>query len=85
MAQHGRFTVALSGGTTPRSVYSLLAQECRDSLDWQKIFIFFGDERHVPPDDQQSNYRMARESLLDRVPLPEQNVLRVRAEFPISI
>jgi 6-phosphogluconolactonase len=82
IAQHGRFSVALSGGNTPRSVYSLLAQECRESLDWQKIFIFFGDERHVPPDDQQSNYRMARESLLSRVPLPEQNVLRVQAELP---
>lgn len=82
IAQHGRFTVALSGGNTPRTVYSLVAQECRESLDWQKIFIFFGDERHVPPDDQQSNYRMARESLLSRVPLPEQNVFRVRAELP---
>lgn len=82
VAQRGRFTVALSGGNTPRTVYSLLAQQCRDSLDWEKIFIFFGDERHVPPDDQQSNYRMARESLLSRVPLPEQNVFRVLAELP---
>lgn len=82
IAQHGRFTVALSGGNTPRTVYSLLSQECRESLDWRKIFIFFGDERHVPPDDPQSNYRMARESLLSRVPLPEQNVFRVGAELP---
>ena len=82
IAQRGPFTVALSGGNTPRSVYSMLASECRQSLDWRKIFIFFGDERHVPPDDPQSNYRMARESLLSRVPLPEQNIFRVRAELP---
>jgi 6-phosphogluconolactonase len=82
IAQHGRFTVALSGGNTPRSVYLLLAQQGRESLHWQKIFIFFGDERHVPPDDLQSNYRMARESLLAHVPLPKQNVFRVIAELP---
>ena len=82
IAQRGRLTVALSGGNTPRSVYSLLAQECRDSLEWKKIFIFFGDERHVPPDDAQSNYRMARESLLSRVPIPDQNVFRILAELP---
>lgn len=82
IARHGRFTVALSGGNTPRTVYSLLAQECGDTLDWRKIFIFFGDERHVPPDDVQSNYRTAHESLLERVLVPEQNVFRVLAELP---
>lgn len=82
IAERGKFAVALSGGNTPRIVYSLLASECRDTLDWQNIFIFFGDERHVPPDDPQSNYRMARESLLSRVPIPEENVFRVLAESP---
>lgn len=82
IAEQGRFTVALSGGNTPRNVYSLLARQCCDSLDWQKIFIFFGDERHVPPDDAQSNYRMAREALLSCVPLPERNIFRVHTELP---
>jgi 6-phosphogluconolactonase len=81
IAQRGRFAVALSGGNTPRGVYSLLASEHR-ALPWEKIFVFFGDERHVPPDDPESNYRMAAESLLTKVPIPADNVYRVAAEFP---
>jgi 6-phosphogluconolactonase len=76
----GRFCVALSGGNTPRAVYSLLADQYRD-LGWDKVFIFFGDERHVPPDHPDSNYRMAKETLLSRVPLPADNVFRVRTEL----
>jgi 6-phosphogluconolactonase len=74
----GRFTVALSGGSTPRSLYSLLATKA--SLPWDQIYFFFGDERHVPPDNQESNYRMARESILAKVPVPAENVFRVPAE-----
>jgi 6-phosphogluconolactonase len=62
--ERGRFDVALSGGSTPRSVYSLLASAHAASLPWEKVHLFFGDERHVPPDDPQSNYRMVCESLL---------------------
>ncbi|HKF21017.1 MAG TPA: 6-phosphogluconolactonase [Candidatus Angelobacter sp.] len=80
LAARGRFSVALSGGNTPRAVNSLLANEPKD-LPWSKIFIFFGDERHVPPDHPDSNYRMANETLLSRVPVPESNVFRVRAEL----
>ena len=76
----GRFTVALSGGSTPKSLYSLLATNA--SLPWGKTYFFFGDERHVPPDDPESNYRMARESLLSKVPVPPENVFRVPAENP---
>ena len=76
----GRFTVALSGGSTPRNLYSLLAQN--RSLPWDKIYFFFGDERHVPPDSPESNYRMARESLLSKISTPEANVFRVPAENP---
>jgi 6-phosphogluconolactonase len=76
----GRFCVALSGGNTPRAVYSLLAEQYRD-LGWDKVFIFFGDERHVPPDHPDSNYRMAKETLLSRVPIPADNVFRVRTEL----
>jgi 6-phosphogluconolactonase len=85
IAAHGRFTVALSGGNTPRAAYSLLATEHKDSLPWEKIFIFFGDERHVPPDHPDSNYRMAQESLLSHVPIPQANVFRIQAEFPADI
>ena len=80
VAGSGRFCVALSGGNTPRGVYSLLATE-RDSLPWDKMFVFFGDERCVPPDHPDSNYRMANESLLSRVPIPQENVFRVEAEL----
>jgi 6-phosphogluconolactonase len=80
----GRFSIALSGGSTPRGIYSLLADDQRTpekKLAWEKIFVFFGDERHVPPTDAESNYRMAQESLLSKVPIPEQNVFRVAAEL----
>lgn len=81
IAQRGRFSVALSGGNTPRSVYSLLAQQYKTSLHWNKIHIFFGDERSVPPDHPDSNYRMANEALLSHVPIPLENVHRIRAEL----
>jgi 6-phosphogluconolactonase len=74
----GRFSVALSGGSTPRSLYRLLAQN--KSLPWDKIYFFFGDERHVAPDDAESNYRMVRESLFSKLAIPPANVFRVPAE-----
>src|SRR6516225_2677189 len=76
----GRFMVTLSGGSTPKSLYSLLATNA--DLPWDKIYFFFGDERHVPPDNPESNYRMAREALLCKVPIPAQNIFRVPAENP---
>lgn len=79
--EHGRFTVALSGGNTPRAVFELLASEYKGLVPWGKTFIFFGDERHVPPQDAASNYRMASESLLSRVPIPAQNIHRIQAEL----
>jgi len=84
IAARGRFSIVLSGGNTPKPVYSLLADDQKDPakrLPWEKIFVFFGDERHVPPTDAESNYRMAHESLLSRVPIPSQNVFRVLAEL----
>lgn len=80
IAQGGRFSVALSGGNTPRGVHMELAQY-RNALSWDKIFVFFGDERTVPPDHPDSNYRMAKESLLSRVPIPDKNVFRIPAEL----
>src|SRR4029077_18034504 len=80
----GRFTVALSGGSTPKSFFSLLAQNDRDRLPWNKMFFFWGDERHVPPDHPESNYRMAFESLLSKVPVPAGNVFRIPPEKPAA-
>ncbi len=80
----GLFTVALSGGSTPKAIFGLLAVDeaaGRNKLAWDKVQIFFGDERHVPPDHSDSNYRMANEALLSKVPLPPANVHRVRAEL----
>lgn len=79
IAARGRFSVALSGGSTPKGVYSLLAQA--NDLPWDKIHFFFGDERDVPPTDPESNYRMASESLLSRIRVPAQNVHRIAAEL----
>ncbi|HEX4603299.1 MAG TPA: 6-phosphogluconolactonase [Candidatus Angelobacter sp.] len=78
--ERGRFAVSLSGGNTPRSVYALLAAEHKE-LPWEQVHIFFGDERCVPPAHPDSNFRMASESLLSKVPIPQQNVHRIRAEL----
>ncbi|MGB3682470.1 MAG: 6-phosphogluconolactonase [Rubrobacteraceae bacterium] len=65
--EKGYFAVALAGGSTPEAAYELLASEPADEIDWSNVHVFFGDERSVPPDDEDSNYRMAREALLDHV------------------
>jgi 6-phosphogluconolactonase len=77
----GRFTVALSGGSTPKALYSLLATNYAD-FAWNRIFLFFGDERHVPPTDPESNYRMVNEALLTKISIPPENIFRVAAENP---
>jgi len=80
---HGRFSIALSGGSTPRVLYGLLGSEpYRNQIDWSKVDIFWSDERCVPPDSADSNYAMAREVLLSRVPLSPQQVHRMPAELP---
>jgi 6-phosphogluconolactonase len=72
---HQIFSVALSGGNTPRRMYELLAQEAfKARFDWSVVHTFFGDERMVPPDHPDSNYRLAREALLSHVPIPKDNV-----------
>jgi 6-phosphogluconolactonase len=80
--ERGRFVIALSGGSTPKSLYTLLATNARTALPWAEMFFFWSDERHVPPADPGSNYRMAQEALLSKVPVPESNVFRVPAENP---
>ncbi|MBI5031336.1 MAG: 6-phosphogluconolactonase [Chloroflexi bacterium] len=78
----GKFSVALSGGSTPRDLFVLLATpEFATQVDWARVHVFWGDERAVPPDHRDSNYRMANEALLARVAIPAQNVHRIRAEL----
>lgn len=72
--------IALSGGSTPRRMHELLAD--MPGINWSHVHVYFGDERTVGPDDPRSNYRMARETLLDRVPIPAGNVHRMRGEDP---
>jgi 6-phosphogluconolactonase len=78
--EKGRFAVALSGGSTPRPLYAMLAGKFAGSIDWSCVHLFWGDERCVPPDDPRSNYRMVRESLLDGVSIPLANVHRIHGE-----
>ena len=81
IAKDGNFNVALSGGSTPRELYRLLATpEFRAQVDWPRVHLFWGDERAVPPDHPESNYGMVRRELLLRVPIPASNVHRMEAE-----
>lgn len=84
IAARGRFTIALSGGSTPKAIFALLAADHAagaDMMPWDKVHIFFGDERHVPPDHPDSNFLMATEALLAKVPLPAANIHRVHGEL----
>ncbi|MEA3441353.1 MAG: 6-phosphogluconolactonase, partial [Chloroflexota bacterium] len=82
ITRHGSFSVALAGGSTPRVLYNLLAgKEYASKLDWERIHLFWGDERCVPPYHPDSNYRMARKMLIDRVPIPEVNVHHMQGEL----
>ena len=74
------FTIALSGGKTPQTLYSILSEEFNSSVPWNKVHLFWGDERCVAPDDQQSNYGLAKQFLLDSIDIPPANVHRIRGE-----
>jgi 6-phosphogluconolactonase len=79
---HSPFSVALAGGGTPHRLYELLAAPpFREQIPWERVHAFWGDERCVPPDEPGSNYHVARETLLDHVPLPPDNIHRVRGEL----
>lgn len=82
VARSGSFSIALSGGSTPKVLYELLASDaCRDRMPWGDTEIFFGDERVVPPDHKDSNYKMASEALLKKVPIPATNIHRMKGEI----
>jgi 6-phosphogluconolactonase len=81
-AHSGRFAAALSGGSTPKALYTLLASpDYRDRVDWSRIHFFWGDERCVPPDHAESNFRMTHEALLARINLPAENIHRMTGEI----
>ena len=84
VAAHGAFTVALSGGSTPKVLYALLAEHpsLRNSLPWDKMKVFFGDERHVGPGHADSNFQMATDTMLSKVPLRPDQVHRIKGEYP---
>lgn len=81
----GNALVCLSGGSTPRQLYTHLsdsARPWRDLIDWSHVHLFWSDERHVPPEHPDSNYGMAKAALIDRVPIPSAQVYRMRGEMP---
>jgi 6-phosphogluconolactonase/glucosamine-6-phosphate isomerase/deaminase len=78
---HGRFTLSLAGGSTPKKLYSLLASEpYRDQINWALVEVFWSDERCVPPDSEDSNYHLAEEVLLSKVPIPASQIHRMPAD-----
>jgi 6-phosphogluconolactonase len=85
IAERGRFTLVLSGGSTPEGLYRRLARPARgECVDWAKTYVFFGDERFVPPNDPRSNLGMARKTLLSRVPLPPTQIFPVPTDGPTA-
>jgi 6-phosphogluconolactonase len=82
ISDHGYCTLVLSGGSTPAGIYKTLAESYKTTIDWNNVHFFWGDERTVPPDHEDSNYRMAYDSLLSKIPVPESNIYRIPAEQP---
>jgi 6-phosphogluconolactonase len=84
VAESGSFTVALAGGSTPKALYSLLVDDpaFRSRIPWDKMHLFFGDERHAGPGDKDSNYRMAQEAMIAKSPLKPEQVTRIMGEYP---
>jgi len=80
----GSFNVALAGGSTPKALYSLLVNDpaLRSQVPWDKMHLFFGDERHVAPDHPDSNFRMALEAMISKSPLKPEQVTRIKGEYP---
>jgi len=74
------FSLVLSGGSTPKKVFEFLAANFKEQIAWERILVFWGDERCVPPESDESNYNMAKESLLDLVPIPSANIFRIQGE-----
>ncbi len=84
VAKNGVFNVAFAGGSTPKSLYALLADDpaYRAKITWDKVRVFFGDERHAPPDSPESNFRMASEALFSKGLLKPEQIARIKGEYP---
>ncbi len=82
VSSQAHFSFALAGGSTPRTLYRVLARDCQDAIPWARVHLFWGDERYVPRDDPRSNYRLVRETLLDEVAIPAPNVHPMPTDFP---
>jgi 6-phosphogluconolactonase len=80
--RNGRCTFVLSGGNTPKKLYDTLSKNYKDTIDWSKVYIFWGDERCVPPTSVESNFKMTYEHLITKIPLPEKNYFRIEGELP---
>jgi 6-phosphogluconolactonase len=77
---HGKCSLVLSGGSTPNKLYDLLAENYKNKIEWDKVYIFWGDERCVPPGNKESNYRSAKEHLIDKINILDINIFRILAE-----
>ena len=84
ISSHGNFFVALSGGSTPKAIFQLLAKEYVKKVEWSKVHLFWSDERNVSPNDLESNYNMALRSGFDKIPVPKENIHRMPAEKDIE-
>lgn len=76
----GPFTIALSGGSTPRLLFKILGEDFKTVVNWKNVHLFWGDERCVPPDNKESNYGMTKKELLDHISIPASNVHRIKGE-----
>jgi 6-phosphogluconolactonase len=79
-SEEKKFNIALSGGSTPKIFFRILAEKYSQKIKWGKINLFWGDERCVPPDDRESNYRMTKETLLNFISIPNENIFRIKGE-----
>jgi 6-phosphogluconolactonase len=85
IAERGQFTVSLAGGSTPKSLYQLLSSEqFKDKINWKSVFFFFGDERNVAPDSDESNFKMANENLFAPLNIDKDKIYRWETEFQTS-
>ncbi|MCW3806569.1 6-phosphogluconolactonase [Plebeiibacterium marinum] len=84
LSTNNKFTIALSGGSTPKAIFDVLVSQYKDKIDWNKIHLFWGDERCVGPDDAESNYKMTYDHLISKVPIPQTNIHRIKGENEID-
>lgn len=75
-----KYNIAISGGSTPKVIFKVLADKYSNHIDWEKVHLFWGDERCVPPDNSESNYGMTKEFLIDKIKIPEKNIYRIKGE-----